>query len=153
MARATDQVVQHLVTDDHFIREKRLGHVDVVVVSPPRDAHPARAGELLAGHPIELQTLEVAGEAGAPLGSAEPGPVLSRRIETLVHRRSDRISAAAQHAGAQQKQNDSSRHAARCAVPVGPTMIEITPTCCITRIGALQTMRTLGFAVGRRHTR
>ena len=49
MAGPPEQVVQHLVPDDHLVHRKILGHIDPMAGLPMAGAVAARAGEAVAG--------------------------------------------------------------------------------------------------------
>lgn len=125
MAGMADEIVQHLVPNHHLVVDELFSHVDVVLVGPARDAHPARAGKLVAGYTEELQPVEVAPQPRARLGRLEPRSVFGRRIERLVHLRRDRVRATAREAEAQEEPGKSA-HASRWAPEVGRTMTDIT---------------------------
>ena len=84
MTWMTDQIVQHLVSDDHLILQESLGDEDLVAVGPAGHAHARRTRKLLARYAIESQSLEFTAQTGARLGLGEPGAIGVRRSEALV---------------------------------------------------------------------
>jgi hypothetical protein len=110
MARPSEEVVQHLVADDHLVHGPVGGDVNLVSGLPVASATAAGAAEAVARHNQPLDAVEISGEAGTRFRFAPPFPIHGRGLHGSLP--GDVEAAAGQSAGQEQQwEGEVARHA------------------------------------------
>ena len=101
MTAAAQKLMQHLVTDDHFVVDPIASDVDLMSLLPVTGALAARAGKTGARNDEPLDAIEVPAQSGASFRLGPPFPVDRRRGHGALARR---IEATAGQCEAQERE-------------------------------------------------